>query len=89
MIFTITIKKEDARKAMTEFLNAHKGQTVYFKSLSEAEKPAYILCDHFNYFRFLPPKERLERAIKNTVSHYEKNYECYNNPYERMIIAND
>lgn len=88
-MFTITITKKYAMKAMKDFLNAHKGQTVYFKALSDEEKPAYVLVDHFNYFRFLPPKERLERAINNTIGHYKSNYEVYDNLYERMIIKGE
>ena len=47
-MFTITITQKDALKAMKDFLNAHKGQTVYFKALEASERPAYILVVHYN-----------------------------------------
>lgn len=84
-----TIKKADANNMMRKFLTEHKGQTVYFKALSDADKAAYVLCDQFNYFTFLKPAERLERAINNTISHRDGGYEFYNCVWARMIIAND
>ena len=86
---TITMTRKEAKQLMSDFLNAHKGQTVFFKALREPEKTAYVLCDQFNYFRFLRPTERLERAIKNTESHAESNYELYDTLFNKMIIANE
>ena len=79
--------KTEAKRTMREFLTKHAGTTVFFMKLTPAEKHAYVLVDSFNYFRFLPAKERLERAIKNAQGHKDSGYKFFENVYERMSIS--
>ena len=73
----MTITKAEAKAIMTKFLNAHTGEKVFFHALRNDEKLAYVLCDQFNYFKFLPVKERIERAIKNTIAHHDCGFDAY------------
>ncbi len=55
----------EAKKAMLDFLKKYRGKTVLFGTLEEADKVAFVMVKSFQYFRFLPPKDRIQRTISN------------------------
>ena len=57
--------RSEAKQAMTEFVDKNVGKTVVFGSLDESEKMAFVMVSSFEYFRFLKPAERLDRAVAN------------------------
>ena len=81
-----------AKQTMESFLKKYTGKTVFFHTLSDDEKLAYIMVDSFNYFKFLKLRDRLERAISNAEAHKESNfkhYAIYTGEAEHMIISKE
>lgn len=69
---------KEAKAIMLDFAERHCGNTVVFGGLSDEDKLAFVLIDTFDYFKFLPPAERIERTIRNAEIHRKNGFVAWN-----------
>lgn len=55
----------EAKRTMLDFLEKHRGKSVLFGNLDDDDKQTFVLIKSFEYFGFLPAKDRITRAIGN------------------------
>ena len=77
----------EAKKAMLSFLEKHHGRSVLFGTLSDDDKLAFVLVKSFEYFKFLPAKDRIMRAIGNAEAHRRSGYDCWADDRAMVIPA--
>lgn len=89
------MRLDDARRRIHNFVETHRGQSVFFKSLKDdEERMDYVLTKTYSYFNHrkndydLSNAEILHRAVNNAESHRRDRFEVFNEDInEHLVIA--
>lgn len=79
----------DAKMLMLDFMYKYRNQIIRFTSLTEdKDKLAFVLIKSFQYFDFLPKRERIVRAMNNAEAQAKNNFAAWGYK-DTLVIPNE